>query len=151
MQRQTRHMSLTVFFFSSVVLFLCPREKWLSFVTLLFISSLRLSLCKTVRPGVCVCVSVWQTGGWAALVSLLAGLLLLLETEAGPPAQFTLLLSKVVGPRRAGPRLQDIVHLWMERYYEILHHHRNTVSRYKYSFKNNYNSSCVLSAWCINT
>lgn len=36
---------------------------------------------------------------------LLATLLVLLETEAGPAAQFPLLLGKVVGSRGAGPRL----------------------------------------------
>lgn len=38
-------------------------------------------------------------------VRLLATLLVLLETEAGPAAQFPLLLGKVVGPRGAGARL----------------------------------------------
>lgn len=38
-------------------------------------------------------------------VRLLATLLVLLETEAGPAAQFPLLLGKVVGSRGAGPRL----------------------------------------------
>lgn len=38
-------------------------------------------------------------------VWLLATLLVLLETEAGPAAQFPLLLRKVVGSRGAGPRL----------------------------------------------
>ena len=40
-----------------------------------------------------------------ASVWLLAALLVLLETEAGPAAQFPLLLGKVVGSRGAGPRL----------------------------------------------
>lgn len=42
---------------------------------------------------------------------LLARLLLLLEAEACPPAQLPLLLGEVVGPRCAGPRLQNVVHL----------------------------------------
>lgn len=38
-------------------------------------------------------------------IRLLATLLVLLETEAGPAAQFPLLLGKVFGSRSAGPRL----------------------------------------------
>ena len=41
----------------------------------------------------------------------MAGLLVLLEAEAGAAAQLALLLGKVVGPRGTGPGLQDVVHL----------------------------------------
>lgn len=44
-------------------------------------------------------------------VCLLATLLVLLETEAGPAAQFPLLLGKVVGSRGARPRLENIIDL----------------------------------------
>lgn len=35
----------------------------------------------------------------------------LLKTEAGPAAQFSLLLGKIISSRTAGSRLQDVVHL----------------------------------------
>lgn len=38
-------------------------------------------------------------------------LLLLLETEAGPAAQFSLFLGKVISTGGAGPGLQDVVYL----------------------------------------
>lgn len=52
-----------------------------------------------------------QACGIQAAVSLLATLLVLLEAEAGPPAQFPLLLGKVISARSTGPGFQDIVHL----------------------------------------
>lgn len=48
-------------------------------------------------------------------VHLLAALLVLLETEAGPAAQFPLLLGKVVGSGSAGPGLQNIVDLEVQQ------------------------------------
>lgn len=44
-------------------------------------------------------------------MSLLSHLLVLLEAEAGAAAQFALLLSEVLSPGCAGPRLQDVVDL----------------------------------------
>lgn len=52
----------------------------------------------------------------ASSARLLAALLVLLETKAGPPAQFALLLGVVIGPRGAGSRLQDVVHLQTNRF-----------------------------------
>lgn len=49
------------------------------------------------------------TGGRGA--RLLPSLLLLLETEAGPTAQFSLFLGKVISTGGAGPGLQDVVYL----------------------------------------
>lgn len=49
------------------------------------------------------------TGGRGA--RLLPSLLLLLETEAGPAAQFSLFLGKVISTGGASPGLQDVVYL----------------------------------------
>lgn len=92
-------------------LYLSSPLTWLSCQTLLLFS-LKLSVYETVRSRLWICLCIYrQTGGWAASVCLLASLLLLLETEAGPAAQFPLFLGKIVSPRGAGPGLQDVIHL----------------------------------------
>lgn len=73
------------------------------------------------------------TGGRGA--SLLPSLLLLLETEAGPAAQFSLFLGKVISTGGASPGLQDVVYLkknweklalimnWLKRFVWCIHLH----------------------------
>lgn len=65
----------------------------------------------SVRTEYCLCRNIMMCSGVCVSVSLLARLLLLLETEAGPAAQFPLLLGEVVSSRGAGPRFQNVVHL----------------------------------------
>lgn len=73
------------------------------------------------------------TGGRGA--RLLPSLLLLLETEAGPAAQFSLFLGKVISTGGASPGLQDVVYLkknweklalimnWLKRFVWCIHLH----------------------------
>lgn len=84
------------------------------------------------------------TTSWLAGRRLLAALLLLLETEARPPAQLPLLLGEVVGPRGAGPGLQDVVHLRNEgpgcwgffnvKYNVFIYRRQKYVCMYKYIY-----------------
>lgn len=80
----------------------------ISCVSLFYSTSVQPLTCRygTVRPRLCICLYLCrQTGGKAASVCLLTSLFLLLETEAGPAAQFPLLLGKIISPRGAGPGL----------------------------------------------
>lgn len=75
------------------------KEKSFAYVTsLLSTSALRFLL---------RCIKKKSCGGNFSLHALP----FLLETEAGPAAQFALLLGKVISSRTAGSRLQDVVHL----------------------------------------